>query len=124
MNWEIDYLEEDNIVQVKTNGHLRWEDKKKLSQETLAAGREKNARAFLIDHKDATFALSVLEIDKLPDMFKALGFGPEDKMAILFSSDSAKNSLFKFFQNVFYLNSLQIRVFTDPNEATAWLKAK
>jgi hypothetical protein len=124
MKWKIDYIEDHGIVKVKTSGQMRWDDKIKLSEETLAAGRQKNVNAFLVDHKEAAFGLSVLEIDRLPAMFKDIGFGPKDKMAILVNPESPNSNLFTFLQNVFDINSLQIKVFTNPAEADAWLKNK
>jgi hypothetical protein len=124
MKWEIDYIEDHGIVKVKTSGQIRWKDKIKLSEEMLAAGRQNNASAFLVDQKDAAFGLSVLEIDRLPDTFRSIGFSEKDKMAILFNPESSNKELFVFLQNFFTLSSLQIRVFTDPDEATVWLKKK
>ena len=124
MKWEIDYIEDHGIVKAKTSGQIGWNDKIKLSEEMLAAGRAKNANAFLVDHKETAFGLSVLEIDRLPDTFRSIGFSEKDKMAILCSPESPNKDLFVFLQNVFTLSSLQIRVFTDPDEATAWLKKK
>jgi len=124
MKWEIEYIEDHGIVKVKTSGQMEWNDKIKLSEEMLAAGRAKNANAFLVDQKDAAFGLSVLEVDRLPDTFRSIGFSNKDKMAILVNPDSPNSNLFTFLQNVFTINSLQIRVFTDPEEATAWLKKK
>jgi hypothetical protein len=124
MKWEIDYIEDHGIVKVKTSGHMGWDDKIKLSEETLAAGRKNNVNAFFVDHKDTAFGLSVLEVDRLPDTFRNIGFSDKDKMAILCSPESPHKSLFEFLQNVFALKSLQIRVFTDPDKATVWLKKK
>jgi hypothetical protein len=124
MKWEIDYIEDHGIVKVKTSGQIGWKDKIKLSEEMLAAGRMKNVNAFLVDQKDAAFGLSVLEVDRLPDTLRNIGFSEKDKMAILFNPDSSNKELFVFLQNVFTLSSLQIRVFTDPDEATVWLKKK
>jgi hypothetical protein len=124
MEWKIDYIEDHGIVNVKTSGKMEFNDKKKLSEETLAAGRKKNVNAFFMDHKEAVFGLSVLEVDNLPAMFKDIGFGPKDKMAILVNLESPNSNMFTFLENVFAINSLQVRVFTDPEEATVWLKTK
>jgi len=124
MKWQIDYVEDQGIVKAKTTGQMRWEDEKKLGEEVLAAGRENNVNTFLVDKKDASLNLSVLEIDRMPEMFRNLGFDFKDKMAILVRPELMNNSLIKFLRNVCFLNSLQIQVFTDPAEATAWLKGK
>jgi hypothetical protein len=124
MKWEIDYIEDHGIVKVKTSGRIGWDDKIKFSEEMLAAGRSKNVNAFLVDQQETAFGLSVLEVDRLPDIFRNIGFSVKDKMAILVNPESPNRNLFTFLQNVFTINSLQIRVFTDPDEATAWLKKK
>ena len=40
MRWEINYVEGQRIVQVKPSGPMSWDNKKRLSEETLAAGRK------------------------------------------------------------------------------------
>jgi hypothetical protein len=124
MKWEIGYVEDQGIIKAKTSGLMSWNDKKKLSEEMLAAGRTKNVNAFLVDQKETSFGLSVLEIDRLPEMFRNIGFDIKDKIAILINSDLSNKPLFKFLQDVFSLSSLSVRVFTDTDEATAWLKKK
>jgi hypothetical protein len=124
MKWEIGYVEDQGIIKAKTSGLMSWNDKKKLSEEMLAAGRTKNVNAFLVDQKETSFGLSVLEIDRLPEMFRNIGFDIKDKIAILINSDLSNTPLFKFLQDVFSLSSLSVRVFTDTDEATAWLKKK
>ena len=122
MKWEIDYIEDNGIVKAKTSGQIGWNDKIKLGEEMLAAGRRKNVNAFLVDQKEAAFGLSVLEVDRLPEKFRNIGFSDTDKIAILVNPESANSNLFTFLQNVFTINALQIQIFTDTDDATAWLK--
>jgi hypothetical protein len=124
LKWQIDFDQERQILLVKTRGLISWEDKKKLNEEMLAAGRKNNINAFLVDQKETSFGLSVLEIDRLPSMLTEIGFGPDNKLAILINHDSLKGNLFKFLQNVCSLRSMQIRVFDDTEKATALLKKK
>lgn len=124
LKWQIDFDQERQIILVKTRGLISWEDKKKFSEEMLAAGRKSNVNAFLVDQKETRFVLSVLEIDRLASMLKEIGFGTDNKLAILISHDSLKGDLFKFLQNVCSLSSMQIQVFNDTEKATAWLKKK
>ena len=124
LKWQIDFDQDQQIILVKTRGLISWEDKKKFSEEMLAAGRKNNVNTFFVDQKETSFGLSVLEIDRLPSMLKEIGFSPNDKLAILINHDSLKGDLFKFLQNVCSLNSMQIQVFNDNEKATAWLKKK
>ena len=124
LKWQIDFDQERQIIPVKTRGLISWEDKKKFIEEMFAAGRKNNVNAFLVDQKETRFVLSVLEIDRLASMLKEIGFGPDNKLAILINHDSSKGDLFKFLQNVCSLSSMQIQVFNDTEKATAWLKKK
>ena len=124
MKWEINYVEGRRIVQVKPSGPMSWGDKKRLSEETLAAGRKMNVNAFLVNQKETAFGLSVLEINRLPAVLRDAGFGYKDKVSILLNPDSIKGSLLEFLQNILSLCPLQIKVFIDRQKATDWLKKK
>jgi hypothetical protein len=124
VQWEIDYVKDQGIVKVKTSGQKTRDDRKKLSEEMLAAGRKKKVNAFLLDQKETAFGLSVLEIDRLPAVLRDTGFSVKDRMAILINPDSPKSGSLRFLRSVLYLRSPRIQVFSDTEEATAWLKAK
>jgi len=124
MKWTIDYAKAEGFVRVKTSGQRCLEDRKKLGKEVLSAGRKKHVNAFLLDQKDTAFGLSVLEIDRLALLLRDIGFSAKDRMAILLNQGSLKNSLFRFLHDVLSLCSLKIQVFSDTQEAAAWLKAK
>ena len=124
MKWEIDYIKDHRIVKAKTSGQIGWEGEIKLIEEMLVVGCRKKTNAFLVDQKEAALGLSVLEVDRLPETFRNIGFGANDKMAILYNHESPYNKLYTFLQNVFTVNLLQIRIFTDSEKATSWLKKK
>jgi len=124
MDWSVYYLEQDGLVFAKTTGLISWDKNKRLSEEVLTIGRKNGLSRFLIDHRDAMLNLSILEIDNIPKMFKENGLCPSDKMAILYNADSSHSSEFVFFQNVSLLSSLQVKVFTDKEQALDWLKSE
>jgi hypothetical protein len=123
MKWKIDCDEDRQIIVAKTSGLMSWDDMKKLCEETLAAGRKNNIGAFLVDQKETSLGLSVLEVDRLPDLFRKTGFDLKDRMALLVNSDASNKPLFTFLQDVFTLGLLQVKVFTDPQKAADWLMA-
>ena len=123
MEWSIDYLEGDGVVHVKTSGRMTWNENKQMSEEAISIGRTKGVHTFFIDHQDLDIELSILEIDDLPSMYKSIGIGPKDKIAVLFNPYSPKGGLFTFLQNVSFIRSLQFRVFSDRDKAIAWLKS-
>jgi hypothetical protein len=120
--WKIDYLKEDNIMFVKPSGPLTLTECKQLCEETYSAGRSNNSHKFLIDCRNMGIKLSVLEIDKIPDMIKTIGANPEDRAAILFNMSSPQMELLNFLRNSLYLKSIKMRIFPEPDKAIAWLK--
>jgi hypothetical protein len=124
MDWSVYYLEQDGLVFAKTSGLINWDKNKRLNEELLSIGRKYGSGRFLIDHRDGTLNLSILEIDNIPKMFKEIGLCPRDMMAILYNADSSRSSEFVFFQNVSLLASLQVKIFTDKEQALDWLKSQ
>jgi len=119
--WTIDYLKENNILFVKTSAPLKWEQIKQLSEKAYSISRDKGSRGVLIDYRGMDIQLSVLEIDKIPDMVKKMGAGPEDKVAVLYNASSPKIGLLNFLQNALYLKAIRMKIFPEPEKAIAWL---
>jgi hypothetical protein len=123
MEWTIDYLEKDGIVYMKTSGPADWEGNKKMSEEALAFGRRNGSHRFLADHRQLEHGLSILQIDDIPKMLKQIGVTSEDKVAVVFDPASPISNAFKFFRDASFLASLQLQIFTEKDEAIAWLKS-
>jgi hypothetical protein len=123
MEWTIDY-QEDGVVRVKTTGYADWEQNKKMCEEGLAVGRKHGSHRFLIDQRGIKSVLSVLQVDSLPATLKQIGVTSEDKVAVVFDPASKLDETFKFFRNTAFLESLSVKLFTDADEAIAWLKSE
>jgi hypothetical protein len=124
MEWTIDYLEKDGIVYIRTYGPADWDVNKKMSEEALALGRGKGTHRFLVDHRNLEHGLSILQVDKLPGMLKQIGVTAEDIMAVVYNPSSQMSESFSFFKNASFLESLQVKIFTNSDEAVAWLKSE
>ena len=123
MEWKIDYLEKDGIVLVTTSGIATWDESRKLTEEAIELGRSRGSSRFIVDNRNLESTLPTLQVDKLPEMFKQAGLTSEDRMALVYESSSPLKNTHKFFRDVAFLASLQVRLFTDIDEAIAWLKA-
>jgi len=121
MDWTIEYLEDGKIVFVKTKGALNWEQNKKLCEELHSVAKKHGAHRYLVDHRDKDITLSVLDIDKIPEMIKKIGACPEDRIAVLYHS-GPKSSMLKFLSNVLFLHSLELKIFSDEDKAKEWLQ--
>ena len=122
MEWAIDYMEEDGIVLVKLYDPITWDEIMKMTEEALSFGHNNKAHSFLIDHRNAETHLSILQLDELPHVHKAMGVNTTDKIAVLYKQ-SDEEKVFKFIQSVYKIASFNYRVFTDENGAIAWLKS-
>lgn len=121
MKWTIDYLEEEGVVLIKTSGVTNWDKQKQLCQEAFQFAQEHKAHKYLADHRDLQEGLSVLQIDDMPMMFREIGLGAEDRVAILYGPNLEEK--FKFFQSVSNFALLNFKLFTDKDKAMAWLKS-
>ncbi len=121
MKWTINYLEEEGVVFIKTSGVTIWDEQKQMCHEAFHFAQEHNAHKYLADHRGLKEGLSVLQVDNMPRMFREIGLGAEDKIAILYGPALEKK--FKFFQGVSNFALLNFRLFTDKDKAMAWLKS-
>jgi hypothetical protein len=124
MEWTIEYLEKGEIVRIKTFGPADWDQHRRMSEEALALGKKNGSHRFLADHRKLEHGLSILQVDDIPGMLKEIGVTSEDKVAIVFDPASPLSNTFKFFGDAAFLASLQIRIFSDKDEAIAWLKSE
>ncbi len=124
MKCKIKYVREQGIVQMKPSGQMSREDRKKLPELMLAAGRENNVNGFLLNQKETAFGLSAPEIRRLPAVLRNKGFSPEDRMAVVINPDSLKSPLFRFLREVLALSTLRVQIFNDNAKAIAWLKER
>jgi hypothetical protein len=123
MEWNIDYLEKDGIIAVKLLSPIGIEKVKELCEEIVSLRDKHNARKYLVDHRGVEILISVLDIDDIPDMLRKIGSDFKGKTAFLLDSAALKNDLFSFLKNVLVLASMQLELFTDEDEALAWLRA-
>ncbi len=123
MDWTIDYLKEGGIVHAKMSGLVTWDENKKMDEELFSFARSNGAHRFLLEHSKIEHNLSLLQIDDLPKLLKEFGLGAEDKLAVLVNPSSPYSKELKFFEDVSRLALLQVRHFTDFEQAVNWLKA-
>jgi hypothetical protein len=122
MEWITDYLEEDDIVIVKILIPLKIERLKSLCQQISSLARECESHKYLIDLRGVANVMSVLDLDKVPEIIRDL-YDPKGKIALLLDPPALNSTVYKFIKNVLFLASMQIKLFSDRDEAIAWLKS-
>jgi hypothetical protein len=124
MNWSFDYLQEEGIVAAKMAGLMNWENHLQFAKEMVSFAKSHNSQKILINFLELVPVLSVLEIDNLPKVLIDAGLGPGYKLAAVHDKTSPRFDDFKFFKNAASLNSIQVDIFSDINEAITWLKSQ
>ena len=122
MKWTIKYLKKEDIVLVKTSGRTEWDKHKQMCQEAFSLAQKHNTHKFLADHTNLKEGLSIFQVNDMPRMFREIGIGAEDKIALLYNPSMEKK--FKFFQNVAKFALLNFRLFDNKEDALAWLKSE
>ena len=122
IKWSIDYLQKDRIVHVRTDAALDLEENKKLIRQVFEILRKNKAHKVLVEHSHK-IKLSVLEIDKIPDLIKEFDFSEEDRVAVVYDPAQPGSIMLTFLRDVLYLSSYKLQLFTDKNKAVAWLKS-
>jgi hypothetical protein len=123
MEWTVGHLEEHNIVFVKILSPADMEGTREFVLEANSLAREHNTHRYLVDHRGVDVVMSVLDIDKIPGLLEELNADLGGKTAILMDSSAPKKNLFNFLKNVFHLLPMRFEVFSDEDEAIAWLKS-
>ena len=124
MKWAIDYLEKEGIVAAKITGVMDWDQHKKFAEDAFSFARKRNSHKFLFDFFDMAPSFTVLQIDDLPKLLREIGIGPEFRIAAIHDPSSPKSSEFDFFRNVATIKSLQVKQFSNKDEAIEWLKSQ
>jgi len=123
MKWTFKYLEKEGIVSAKISGLINWENHIKFANEMASYARKHNSQKILIDFLELVPILTILEVDDLPKVLKEAGFGPEYKLAAIHDITSPHFDDFKFFKNAASLNSIRVEIFTNSEDAIAWLNS-
>ncbi len=121
MKWKIEYLEKEGIVSAQASGPTTIEEHSQFTTEAIACAREHNTHKIFIDFIKMAPDLTILQVDRMPEVLKQAGVTPEYKMAVLFDFSSPLKNNFVFFGNVTAISSLKVKPFSDKKSALEWL---
>ena len=121
MSWKIEYWPEQKLVYIKTSGIMTLEMLRQLTKEALEVAQKYKANRYLGDHRDMLPAIESMGIYEMPRICGELGLPRTDRLAILFSAESAGNADFKFYEDSAINAGFSHRLFTNMNDALDWL---
>jgi hypothetical protein len=123
MIWKLDYLRDDGVLRVVTGGTLTLADYDAMIEDAVAeAERCGGVTAFLLDHRKAMFAMSVMNFYAVPQLNHRLGEKRPERLALLLADYPTLDA--RLYQARAKNLGLDHKVFTSSDEAIAWLSRR
>jgi len=109
MEYSIDYLEDEKIIQVVIKGRVNFKLAEQYSLQAIKLAHEYNCKKYLINHSKTVSPEGIYRIHTDGDALEKFGFKTSDKIAIVIShgkgdshfseetGSNAKWSNFKYF---------------------------
>ena len=117
--WNINYLSEENILLIKSKGEMDVPSANAMVKDIAEAAVERQCFIHLIDHREITFAFSLLDFYDRPSINEKLGVLRKFRTAMVFSQLTEDT---KFMETVFRNRGYNLHHFSDIDEARGWLK--
>jgi hypothetical protein len=121
LEWTIEYLEEIDIVYVKTRGVLTMQNSNQMVRELVAAMENYHCLRHIVDHRETEFALTIADYYQRPGTNEQIGLSHRSKIGMVFKE---LNENTKFMETVFNNRGYNFRQFCSLEEAKAWMMEK
>ncbi len=121
MPYNINFLEQEGIVEVVSFGQITVEDFINQSKEAIDLALKKNTNLFLSDDSDMVGPVNISVIISLPDFWERFSAPRTNKMALLISKDETLHEDFYFFENVCRNRGWNVKLFGEKEDAIKWL---
>ena len=120
-NYAVEYMPDNGIIKVQIKGEF---DAQVLSRSTAKLAEEisrHNCSQILMDHRDATPKLPIVDIYNRPEIAASLGVQRSNRIALIYSRGEAD---YRFLETVARNKGFMVRVFKDIDEGIKWLNSK
>jgi len=121
MPFSVDFLPAEKLVCVTNAGILSLSDYQRGAEQAVALMDKQAVWRCLIDNRELNNQVSVSDIFKLPTFFTHIGLPRTVRAAILISDATPKREDHEFFETVCVNKGYGFRLFTNRDEAPAWL---
>jgi hypothetical protein len=118
MEWMIEYLQDDDLLYIKTKGFMTREVANAMVQDIVEAMNRYQCKRHIVDHRDTTFLFNLTEYYERPEVNRRIGLSHSWKIAILFK-ELTEDTL--FMETVFRNRGFLFRQFDDLDDARAWI---
>ena len=118
MEWTIEYLPDEDLLLIRTNGVMTKDTANEMVAGIVAAAQLHRCDRQIVDHRETTFAFSVLEYYERPDVNRKIGISHKWKIAMVFQE---LNQDTQFMENVFRNRGYNFRQFDTIEGAREWV---
>ena len=118
MNREFKYLEDKDIVLVRTSGSYKLEDELETVKKAISLLKEHNCNRCIFDHRATNVIARTMRSYERPKVYKDLGLDRSVRTAIVYRE---LNNDYEFYENVCQNRGWDIKIFTDYDAAIDWL---
>lgn len=119
MEYDLEYDEGLGVIVGRLHGELDAAGARSMASDLVQLVREHDCQLFLNDLRDANITRSTLEIYSIPRVVKEVGVPGGMRRALVVGGITDD---FDFFETASLNAGNLIKLFTDPDEALAWLK--
>jgi len=118
MKWKIEYLPDEKILYVKTEGLLTAEVANLMVKEIVDSAACYQCDRQIVDHRNTSLAFSLLEYYERPAINMKIGISSKWKIAMVFRELTQHT---QFMETVFRNRGYNFRQFDDIEKAKSWL---
>lgn len=122
MAWQVEYLQNQEIILVKNTGELTYQDFDEHIGEVAALSKANNVFQILSDNTEMITDLGTLAIYSFPTLYEEAGLSRRSKIAVLISPEDRGIDDFKFYETVCQNNGYRSKIFFQYEDALEWLK--
>jgi hypothetical protein len=121
LEWTIEYLEEIDVIYVKTRGVLTMKNSNAMVQEIVAAMARHQCFKHIVDHRETEFTLTIADYYQRPATNEQIGLSHRSKIGMVFRELNEKT---QFMETVFNNRGYNFRQFCSLEQAKAWMIEK
>lgn len=121
MDRRIEYLEDQDIVQVTTKGVYELGSELETVKATVDKLKEHNCNKCLFDHRKTEVIVRTMEAYDRPQVYRTLGLDGTESLAHVFSEVTDD---LKFYETVCTNRGWRVQTFDDYGAAINWLNKR
>jgi hypothetical protein len=124
MPWNVRYIEEPNVVETRYSGRLTTDELREVVVATYELAQARGTHLFLGDCSELGAPDSLLDIYSLVKFYETLPVDAGAKEALVLPAAQAVQHDLGFYETVAQNRGFNVRLFTDWEQALAWLTGR